>query len=91
MNNYLAEFLGTLLLMYVIFATGNWIAIGSALAIAVLLLGPVSGGAFNPAVTISLYAAGKLQKADVIPYIIVQILGGLTAFYLYSTFVNKNK
>jgi glycerol uptake facilitator-like aquaporin len=91
MNNYLAEFLGTLLLVYVIFATGNWIAIGAALAIAVLLLGPISGGAFNPAVTISLYAAGKLQKADVIPYIIVQILGGLTGFYLYNTFVNKNK
>jgi aquaporin Z len=91
MNNYLAEFLGTLLLVYVIFATGNWIAIGAALAIAVLLLGPVSGGAFNPAVTISLYAAGKLQKSDVIPYIILQILGGLTAFYLYNKFVNKNK
>lgn len=91
MNKYLVEFLGTLFLVFIIFATGNWIAIGIGLAIPVLLAGPISGGAFNPAVTISLYAAGKLSKSDVIPYIIVQILGGLTAFYLYNKFVNKNK
>ena len=91
MNKYLAEFLGTLFLVFVIFATGNWLAIGVGLAIPVLLVGPISGGALNPAVTISLYAAGKLPKSDVIPYIIVQILGGLTAFFLYNNFVNKNK
>jgi len=90
MNNYLAEFLGTVFITYVIFSSGNWIAHGSALAIAVLLLGSISVAAFNPAVTISLYAAGKLQKVDLIPYIIVQILGALTGFYLYNKFVNKN-
>jgi aquaporin Z len=87
MNKYLVEFLGTMFLMYVILATGNWIAIGCALAIAALLGGPISGGAFNPAVTISLYTAGKLQKADVLPYIIVEILGAISAFYVYSKFV----
>ena len=65
MNKYLVEFLGTMFLMFTIFATGNWLAIGAALAIAVLLGGVVSGGAFNPAVAISLYAAGKLAKSDV--------------------------
>jgi aquaporin Z len=89
MNKYLAEFLGTLFLVFIIFATGNWIAIGIGLAIPVLLAGPISGGAFNPAVAISLYAAGKLSKADLIPYIIVEILGGLTAFFLYKNYVNK--
>jgi len=87
MNKYLVEFLGTMFLMYVILTTGNWIAIGCALAIAVLLGGPISGGAFNPAVTISLYTAGKLQKADVLPYIIVEILGAISAYYLYIKFV----
>jgi aquaporin Z len=87
MNKYLVEFLGTMFLMYVILTTGNWIAIGSALAIAALLGGPISGGAFNPAVTISLYTAGKLQKADVLPYIIVEILGAISAYYLYIKFV----
>lgn len=89
MNKYLVEFLGTMFLVFVIFATGNWLAIGAALAVAVLLGGAVSGGAFNPAVTISLYSAGKLTKSDVLPYIIVQILGGLAAFYAYKRYVNK--
>lgn len=89
MNKYLVEFLGTMFLMFVIFATGNWLAIGAALAIGALLGGPISGGSFNPAVTISLYAAGKLTKSDVLPYIIVEILGALAAFYAYKRFVNK--
>lgn len=89
MNKYLVEFLGTMFLMFVIFATGNWVAIGAALAIIVLVGGPISGGAFNPAVAISLYAADKLPKSDLIPYIIVQILGALGAFYAYKMFVNK--
>jgi aquaporin Z len=89
MNKYLVEFLGTMFLMFTIFATGNWLAIGAALAIAVMLGGAISGGAFNPAVAISLYAAGKLAKSDVIPYVIVEILGALAAFYAYKKFVNK--
>jgi hypothetical protein len=51
--------------------------------------GAISGGAFNPAVAVSLYAAGKLPKSDLIPYIIVEILGALGAFYAYKRFVNK--
>jgi aquaporin Z len=90
LNKYLVEFLGTMFLMYVIFATGNWLAIGFGLAIPVLLGGPISGGAFNPAVAISLYAAGKLPQSDLIPYIIVEILGALAAFYAYKKFVNKS-
>ena len=89
MNKYLVEFLGTMFLMYVIFATGNWLAIGAALGIAVMLGSAISGGAFNPAVAISLYAAGKLPQSDVLPYIIAQILGALAAFYAYKRFVNK--
>ena len=89
MNKYVVEFLGTMFLMYIILATGNWAAIGLGLAIPVLLGGPISGGAFNPAVAISLYAAGKLPKSDLIPYMVVEILGALAAFYLYKNFVSK--
>jgi aquaporin Z len=89
MNKYLVEFLGTMFLMFVIFATGNWLAIGAALGIAVMLGGAISGGSFNPAVTIALFAAGKMQKSDVLPYIIVEILGALAAFYAYKNYVNK--
>ncbi len=90
MNKYLVEFLGTMFLMFVIFATGHWLAIGAALAIAALLGGAISGGAYNPAVAVSLYAAGKLPKSDVMPYVIVEILGALAAFYAYKTFVNRS-
>jgi aquaporin Z len=89
MNKYFVEFLGTMFLMFVIFATGNWLAIGAALAVIVLLGGPISGGSFNPAVSIGLYAAGKLPKAELLPYIIVEILGALAAFFVYKNYVNK--
>ena len=90
MNKYLVEFLGTMFLVFVIFATGNWLAIGSALAIGVLLGGAISGGAFNPAVAISIYYAGKISQADLLPYIIVEILGGLAAVFVYKTYINKS-
>jgi aquaporin Z len=73
-----------MLLVYVVLATNNFLAIGGTLAIIVFLGGKISGGSFNPAVTISLYAAGKLAKPDVIPYIIVEILGALAAVYAYK-------
>ena len=82
MQEYLVEFLGTLFLSYVIFTTGNYLAIGAALAVAILLAGNMSYGAFNPAITIGLLAAGKLPTNDFVPYIIAQIAGGLAGFRL---------
>lgn len=87
MNKYLVEFLGTAFLSFVVFATGNYLAIGAALAIAALLGGPISGGAFNPAIAIALLAAGKLSRNDLIPYIIAQIIGALLGFYLVKKFI----
>ncbi len=82
MNKYIVEFLGTLFLMFVILATGNYLAIGAALAVAVLLGGAISGGAFNPAVAIALMYSGKLSRSDLIPYIVAQIAGALVAVEL---------
>jgi glycerol uptake facilitator-like aquaporin len=89
MNKYLVEFLGTMLITFVMFATGNWLAIGATLAVAIFLGGSISTAAYNPASAISLYAAGKLPESDLIPYIIVEILGALGAFYAYKNFVIK--
>lgn len=89
MNKYLVEFLGTMILVYVIFATGNYLAIGAILSILILVGGPISSAVYNPAVTVALYAAGKLPKTDVVPYIIVQILGALAAFTVYKNYVNR--
>lgn len=89
LNKYLVEFLGTMFLVYVIFATGHYLAIGAALALIALLGGEISGGAYNPAVTIALYSAGKLSKSDIMPYIIVQMLGALAGYTVYKQYVNR--
>ena len=84
MNKLLAEFLGTMFFLYVILATGDAVAIGLALMIVIFILGKVSGGNFNPAVSVMLAMAGKLSMKDLAPYIIAQVLGGLAALELYK-------
>jgi aquaporin Z len=84
MNKYIVEFLGTLFFLYVILATGNALAIGAALALAILVGGNISGGNYNPAVSVMMVAAGKLPKNDLLPYILSQVAGGLAALELYK-------
>jgi aquaporin Z len=84
MQKYLAEFLGAILFVYVILATGNPLAIGATLAIVILLTSSISGGHINPAVSITMAAAGKLPSTEIVPYCISQILGGLVALELYK-------
>jgi len=86
MYNYLVEFLGTLLFVYVILATGNPLAIGVALALIILVAQKSSGGYVNPAVSIVMASAGKLNINELLPYIIAQILGALTALQVYKRF-----
>jgi glycerol uptake facilitator-like aquaporin len=84
-TKYLVEFVGTFFFLYVIIATGgNPIAIGSALALCVFLGGKISGGNFNPAVTIMMAAAKKMPSSEVVPYIMAQVAGGLLALELYK-------
>ena len=89
MNRYVVEFLGTLFLVLVIFATGNYLAIGSALAVCVMIGGAISGGAFNPAVAIALMYAEKIPRSDLIPYIVAEIAGALAGFELFKMIVNR--
>tara|TARA_B100001769_G_C22110276_1_gene600438 strand:+ start:3616 stop:3882 length:267 start_codon:yes stop_codon:yes gene_type:complete len=84
MNKYLVEFVGTLFLLYVILVTKNAVAIGAALAIAVIAGSKVSGGHFNPAVTIAMATAGKTSVNDVMPYFLAQVSGALLALKLYE-------
>jgi aquaporin Z len=80
----LVEFLGTLFLMFIILATNNYLAIGAALALLVLFGGKISGGAYNPAVAVGLCMAGKISKQNLLPYIVVETLGAVAAYYLYK-------
>jgi aquaporin Z len=42
-------------------------------------VGFISGGHFNPAVTIGLWAGGRFKSSDVLPYIIAQVIGAIVA------------
>jgi len=86
MYNYLVEFIGAAFFIYVILATGNPIAIGAALALIILLTGPISGGHLNPAVTIVMASAGQLPVSEIVPYSVAQIMGGLVALEIYKRF-----
>jgi aquaporin Z len=84
MNKYLVEFVGTMFFLYVILATGKAVPIGLALAVAIMVGGKISGGNFNPAVSVMMAAAGKLPMHDVLPYVVAQVAGGLVALELYK-------
>jgi len=58
---------------------GIALAFGLTLTVLAYTLGPVSGGHFNPAVTIGLVAARRHPARDLVPYIVSQIVGAVLA------------
>jgi aquaporin Z len=52
-------------------------AFGFGLAGLIYALGEISGGHYNPAVTISLALSGRFPARDVVPYILCQVIGGI--------------
>lgn len=81
-----AEFIGTCFFLSVIIFVGHPILIGAALTTAIYLGGKISGGHFNPAVTVMMVATKKIPLANGLPYIIAQIAGALVAVQLYRSF-----
>jgi glycerol uptake facilitator-like aquaporin len=56
---------------------GNTLATGAILFVLITMLSPVSGAHFNPAVSLVMAARGDLPWRDALPYILVQLAGGL--------------
>jgi aquaporin Z len=91
-----AEFIGTFALvaaacgatLFAAPAGGGLLAVAFAIGLSVLIMGyavgHLSGGHFNPAVTIGLIAGGRFETGNAIGYIIAQVLGGLAAAYLFQ-------
>ncbi len=80
----LVEFLGTFIFLSVIVATGNPWAIGATLAVLAFLGGSVSGGHFNPAVTImTLYNRG-IAMDNALAYMLAQVAGGISAVTVFN-------
>lgn len=75
MTPAIVEFLGTGLLVGAV-AFGGPLLIVAALAIAISLGGRISGGHFNPAVTVFTWASGKMSHSRAIAYILAQTAAG---------------
>lgn len=91
---YVAEFLGTFFLCFVAIAAvlsatgavgggGGLVAIalapGLALAVGVSTFGAISGGHFNPAITIGMASVGRIGPAAAGVYIVAQLFGAVAA------------
>jgi aquaporin Z len=89
-SRLLAEAFGTFVLVITLIGSALFIAgavgalapslaIGLGVMAAAYAVGHISGGHFNPAVTIGAAAAGRFAWRDVLPYVVAQIVGGALA------------
>ena len=93
-SKFLAEFIGTFWLVLggcgsaVLAATfpevgigltGVSLAFGLTVLSAAYALGPISGGHFNPAVSVGLWAGGRFPARHIAPYIVSQVAGAVLA------------
>ncbi len=87
MNKYITEFIGTFFLVLtvgcsvVIGGAGVIapLAIGSSLMVMIYAGGHISGGHYNPAVTLGVWVRGRCATKDVIPYWLAQFIGAVLA------------
>ena len=59
----------------------GWLGVSLAFGLTVLTgayaFGPISGGHFNPAVSVGLWAGGRFPASQVLPYVVSQVVGGV--------------
>jgi aquaporin Z len=95
MAKYLTEFIGTLFLVLTVGLTvvGQSpmapLAIGASLMIMVYMGGHISGGHFNPAVSLAVALRGKLPASEVVPYMVAQVLGAIVASLLVYVILGR--
>ncbi|HEX6806688.1 MAG TPA: aquaporin [Gemmatimonadaceae bacterium] len=96
MREYLTECIGTFFLVFTVCLTvlngtpGAALAIGASLMIMVYMGGHISGGHYNPAVTLAVWMRGKLSGSQVIPYWIAQLVGGIVAGLISYLIMGKS-
>lgn len=94
MKKSLVEFIGTFFLVFTVGMAVRGgahlapLAIGASLMVMIFAGGHVSGGHFNPAVTLAVFLRGKCPKSDVLPYWIAQFAAGLVAALLVTYLFN---
>jgi glycerol uptake facilitator-like aquaporin len=76
----LAEFIGTAIFLTIILKSGgDKYVVSLGLLAAILIMGNVSGGHFNPAVSVMEMSRGNLNYQETTGYILAQLLGALVA------------
>jgi len=88
----LVEFLGTFFFLSIILntliePTYGPIAVAAGLLAAIYFGGRISGGHFNPAVSIMMFIKGNINGDLAIVYISAQIIGALSALVLNNYFI----
>ncbi|MBL9207690.1 MAG: aquaporin [Opitutaceae bacterium] len=95
MKKYLVEFIGTFFLVATVgFSVRNGsslapIAIGGVLMVMIFAGGHVSGGHYNPAVSLAAFIRGRLSGGDLIPYWLAQLAAGAAAALVVNSVVGK--
>ena len=69
---------------------GVSLAFGLTVVTMAYAVGHISGGHFNPAVTLGLLAGGRVKPGDVAPYIVAQVIGAVLAAWLLATIAGGN-
>ena len=82
MNRYLAEVLGSFLIVYVVLVTDKTLPVILSLILSVLLFMKVSGASFNPLLTLAMYFKGMIYMNDLIGFVAAQLVGTYLAYYL---------
>lgn len=68
---------------------GVSIAFGLTVLTAAYALGHISGGHFNPAVSLGLWAGGRFEAKELLPYIVAQVLGAVVAAWILYLIVQS--
>jgi aquaporin Z len=84
MKRYIVEFIGTMLLAIAISFTGNPLAIGLMLMALIYVGGHVSGGYFNPVLTIAGWMRDRLSTKDFCIYLAMQTVGACVAVIFFN-------
>ena len=69
---------------------GVSLAFGLTVVTMAYAVGYITGGHFNPAVTLGIFAAGRIKASDLAPYIIAQVIGAVLAAWALATIAAGN-
>lgn len=89
MKAYIIELVGTFFLATAIAFTKDPLIIGAVLVSMIYMGGYISGGHYNPAVSLGFFLRGKLTPKELGNYVLFQVLGALLAAVVYVTVIGQ--